>query len=406
MSQTPELKRGLSIGLLTLYGLGTTIGAGIYALTGEVAASAGMGAPLAFLLASLLAGVSALSFAELASLYPKSAGEALYVREGLGVPWLSTLVGLLVALAGSVSAGAVANGFVGYLAELIDLPRALSISLFVAGLGAISGWGIGLSARLAGFITLVEVGGVVAVIAAASGSLADLPQRWVELAPPTELAAWSGVLGATLLAFYAFIGFEDMVNVAEEVRDVRRAMPIAIITTLALTTLFYVALATVAVLSVPPEELGRSDAPMAMLWQRATGTDPAVISAVGVVAMLNGALIQLIMAPRVLYGLARQGSLPAVLGRVHPRTRTPLIATAVATLVTWSLALFFPLAALAAVTSTLTLAIFALVNLSLWRLKAAPPDSAGLVSLPRWVPAVGFGVSLIFVALALLRFST
>ncbi|MCP4007270.1 MAG: amino acid permease [bacterium] len=401
VSEEPKLKRTLSVWLLTLYGLGTTVGAGIYALTGEVAGGAGMAAPLAFLLASLIAGVSALSFAELSSLYPQSAGEALYVRKGFGLRWLATLVGLMVALAGTVSAAAVANGFVGYLAELVEIPRALSITLFVIGLGAISAWGIGVSVRLAGIITVIEVGGVVAIIAAASASLTDLPQRWSEFLPPLELGAWNGILGATILAFYAFIGFEDMVNVAEEVRDVRRSMPIAIISTLVLTSVFYVGLATVAVLAVPPEELAESAAPLAMLWQRTTGLEPTLIGFIGVVAMLNGALIQLVMAPRVLYGLARQGSLPKVLGQVHPSTRTPVLATVVATIVTWILALFLPLAPLAAITSVLTLAIFALVNLALWRLKARPSSVSGVLDIPRWVPAIGFIVSLIFVGIAL-----
>ena len=403
MGEQPELERNLSWTLLVLYGLGTTVGAGIYALTGEVAATAGMASPWAYLLASLLAGVSALSFAELSARFPRSAGEALYVQRGLGLRWLSTMVGLMVALAGVVSSAAVANAFVGYLGEFVALPRELAIAVFVGCIGGISAWGIGTSVRLAAVITLLEVGGVAAIIIAAGDGLAELPARWPELQPPSSLVAWNGILAGTLLAFYAFIGFEDMVNVAEEVRDVRRTLPLAIVTTLVLTTLLYVVLATVAVLTVPPEELGRaSNAPLSLLWERSTGRDPALISGIAAVAMLNGALIQIVMASRVLYGLARQNSLPRALGRVHAYTKTPLLATSIATLTTLALALFLPLAPLAAATSVITLVIFALVNLSLWRLMGAEGDRNVALSLPRWLPALGFLISAGFVALALL----
>jgi amino acid transporter len=397
VSTRPTLQRALSLPLITLYGLGTTIGAGIYALIGAVAGQAGLHAPVSFAIAALLAGFTAFSFAELASRHPRSAGEALYVREGLRRPRLASAVGLLVVLAGGVSAATIANGFAGYCAGLIPAPRTLSITALLLVLGLLAAWGVRQSVLAASVLTVIEIAGLVLVIWAAREGFAELPSRLPELVPPGRLAAWQGVLGASLLAFYAFIGFEDMVNVAEEVRNARRVLPLAIVLTLALTTLLYVLVATVAVLVVPPSELAASGAPLALLYQRSTASSPLLINLVSVVAMVNGAMIQIIMASRVLYGLATQGALPASLGRIHPRTRTPLVATALVTLGVVALALWLPLAPLAELASVLTLVIFTLVNLALCCIKRRHPRPQGVVVFPGWVPAGGFLVSLGFV---------
>ena len=399
MSSAPpvRLRRTLSLPAIFLYGLGTTIGAGIYALTGAVAGLAGMHTWLAFGVAALLAGISAASFAELAARHPRSAGEAVYVREGFGLPRLATAVGLLAALAGCVSSATIANAFVGYLASLLELPRALGIVLFVGALGGLAFWGVRESVWTAAVVTLVEVGGLVLVVVFAADSLAELPARAAELAPPLEAGAWSGILAGAFLAFYAFIGFEDMVNMAEEVRDVRRTLPLAILLTVAATLVIYVLLSLVAVLVVPPAELARSDAPLVSVYERAGGPFPAALAAIGVMAMCNGALIQIIKSSRILYGLADQGALPRVLGRIHPRTRTPHWSTAIGGGVVLVLALGFPLAPLARATSIITLVIFALVNAALFRLQTREPLPEGVRGVPRAVPALGFAISAAFV---------
>ena len=396
----PTLKRSLSLPLIVLYGLGTTIGAGIYALIGEVAADAGLFAPVSFLAASLLAGFSAFSFAELSARFPSSAGEARYIREGLNSGALALVTGLLVILAGSVSAAAVSHGFAGYFQELADIPRPLAVTLLILTLGLIAAWGIGQSVRLAGLLTLVEAGGLILVIWAGSGMLPDSPLRASDLLPPFETGVWSGILAGSFIAFFAFIGFEDMVNVAEEVKDVRRNLPTAIIITLAVTLVLYVALAAVAVLAVPVADLAASDAPLALLYARATGGPGTVISVIAVVATVNGALIQIIMASRVLYGLASQGLLPAPLARIHRRTRTPLLATALVTAFVLGLAIPFKMAALAEATSVVTLVIFTLVNLALWRVKRRDPRPMGVPLYPLWIPVTGFFVSAGFVTAA------
>ena len=209
-----------------------------------------------------------------------------------------------------------------------------------------------------------------------------------------------GILSGAVLAFYAFIGFEDMVNVAEEVKDVRRILPAAIILTLVLTTLLYTVVATVAVLALPTEDLAGSDAPLALVYERSGGS-AALLSGIAVVATVNGALIQIIMASRVLYGLGRDKAIPALFGTVNARTRTPVIATAVVTLVVVALAAIAPIETLAQVTSLIVLTIFTLANLALFRIKRRDPRPQGIWTVPIWVPLCGFVASAAFLVLGL-----
>ena len=405
MAEPPTLKRSLSLPLLTLYGLGTTVGAGIYALAGEVAGSAGMFAPIAFLIAAVLAGLSAFSFAELSSRFPKSAGEALYVREAFGSRALSLMVGLLVVVSGTISTATITGAFVGYVQELVEVPRAAVVIGIVALMALIAVWGITESVATAGVITLIEVGGLVLVIWVAGGGVADLPARWPELVPPFEPAAWSGILAGTFLAFFAFIGFEDMVNVAEEVKQAPRTLPVAIILTLGLTTVIYIVLMVVAVLALPAEQLAASEAPMVLLYRHGTGGSAVVIGLIGIVAMVNGALIQIIMATRVLYGMAAQGLLPGGLAAVHPGRRTPARATLLVAAAVLVLALVWRVAPLAEATSVVTLTVFTLVNLALCLIKWRRPAAAGVVTVPLILPATGFLVSAGFLVMEAARFA-
>ncbi len=387
--ENPQLRRSLSLLQVVLYGLGTTVGAGIYLLMGEVARESGAAAPTAFLMSSLLAAFTALSFGELVSRFPLSAGEAVYVREGFGRRDLATVVGLLVAAAGCVSAAAMAKGFAGYLAVFVELPETICVVAFAATLVAVAIWGVVESVSVAGLFTLLEIGGLLLIVAVAGGSLGQLAERWTELLPVSDPGAWRGVATASLLTFYAYLGFEDMVNVAEEVKDVRRTLPIGIGITLAITTILYVTIATICVLTVPQGELAGSAAPLALVYERATGSAPTGIALVGVLAVVNGALIQIIMASRVLYGLAARGQLPTWLARVHARTNTPHYATLAVGVFVVVLALGFPLARLAEGTSVVTLVVFASVNLALWRIKGRTQEAKPVFAVPRWVPAVG-----------------
>lgn len=402
-SSPNKLRRSLSLPMLALYGLGTTIGAGIYALIGEVASVAGMHAPLSFLVAAVMAGLTAFSFAELGSRFPRSAGEAHYLHIAFGARALSVIVGLMVVFAGVVSSAAIVNAFVGYLHEFIEVPRSLAIIGIVLLLGIIAAWGIAESVAAAGIVTLIEIGGLLMIIWAGGESLQHLPAALPDILPSGDLTAWSGILAGAVLAFFAFIGFEDMVNVAEETRNPARVLPMAIIVTLIATTAIYLVISIISVLAVPLEELASHDAPLALIYERSTGQSAHVLSTIGIIAVLNGALVQVIMASRVLYGLGAQKLLPDFLASVNARTQTPVVATGLVVGIILVLALGFGLAGLAETTSLITLSIFALVNGALIRirLRDGRPDEG--VSYPLVVPILGLVVSFGFLVIGLVN---
>jgi len=398
----PQLRRVLSLPLITFYGLGTILGAGIYVLVGKIAGVAGFYAPLAFLIAAAVAALSGFSYAELTSRYPRAGGESIYIQEGLGVRALSTLVGLMVALAGLVSAATITHGFVGYLDVFVALPATPVIIVVVFALGALAIWGILESAWAAAIATMVEIAGLLLIIAVASPSLASLPARWPELLPSTDAAAWSGIMLGAFLAFYAFIGFEDMANVAEEVQDAERNLPRAILISLVIATSLYLLVALVAVLSLPPAQLAASAAPLALIFEHSTGYSPILIAAISLFAVVNGALIQIIMASRMLYGMSAAGWLPGVFAQVSARTGTPVVATVAAASGVLLFALALPLATLAKATSTIVLVVFALVNLALIRIKRRDPAPAGARVYAGWIPWGGLLLSLALLAFHLL----
>lgn len=399
MNKEVTLKRSLSLPLITFYGLGTIIGAGIYVLIGAVANQAGMYAPFSFLFAALIAGFTAFSYAELSSRLPRSAGEAVYLQEAFGRRWLSATAGWCVVAIGVVSSATIINGFMGYLAVFIQLPGWLVICVVVISLGLIAAWGITQSVLTASFITLLEIAGLLMVLLIAGDSLAQLPDRWQELIPPADGVVWAGISSGAFLAFYAFIGFEDMVNVAEEVKNARQALPKAILLALLISVLLYFAVALVAVLALPVETLAASDAPLAAIIGAYGSGKSQLISAISLLAVLNGALIQIIMVSRVLYGMGHSGMAWKILATLHPRTRTPLLATALVTLLILIMALWLPLETLAQVTSFITLIIFTAINVALVKLKIKEPMPTGITRFPLWVPLGGGLLSVLFLLL-------
>ena len=397
--QQPTLKRSLSLPLITLYGLGNILGAGIYVLVGKVVLHAGIFAPLSFLVASLLACLTAFTYAELSARYPLSAGEAVYVQQGLGIQALSAVVGLLIIFAGIVSAAAILRGFTGYLQVFVAAQETVAILVLVLVLGGLAAWGITESVRVAVFITVLEIAGLLLIIVVAAPDMLTGPVIPAGFSPLPGIAAWYGIFAGGFLAFYAFIGFEDMVNVAEEVRQPHKNLPRALLLSLAIAAVLYFLVAFAAVSSVPGYLLAESDAPLAFLYQQVTGQNPVVITLIGMFAVINGALIQIIMASRVCYGMSRQHWLPSLFGKINAATRTPLIATVAVAVAVFLMAVWFPIETLAKATSYFLLLVFTLVNLSLWRLKRSRQHPAGIFHVPIWVPAIGFIASFVFVVL-------
>ena len=395
------LKRGLTLPLIIFYGIGNILGAGIYVLIGKVAGHAGYLTPVAFLCAAFVAGLTAFTFAELSSRYPFSAGEAIYIKHGLGSRFLSMGIGLLIILAGTVSAATIARGVVGYVDIFLQLPNWLVICVLVSILGLLAAWGIMESIRTAALFTLIEIGGLMLIIVIGIPYLQFLPDKIHNFIPPPDITSWKGITLGAFLAFYAFVGFEDMVNVAEEVKDVKKNLPLAILISLFTTSVLYIAVAVVALLILEPDELARSEAPLAAIYTRVSGNAPYVISVISMFAVVNGALIQIIMASRVCYGLSRQQWLPAWLGIVHPRTRTPLYATMVVTAMVIIMAVAFPIESLARTTSYCLMISFALVNLSLLLIKLREPVPEDAFTISIAVPAAGFISCVLFIVFQL-----
>lgn len=390
----PALRRSIGLLPLIIYGVGVTVGAGIYVLVGVSAGLAGPLAPLSFLLAALIAAPSAFTFAELSARLPKSAGEALYVLEAFGNLRLSQIVGLTVVFVGVVSSATVTNGAAGYIGEILSLPHWLTKLLFIGTLGAIAMWGVVQSVAVTVILTIIELGGLFLILAFGFWSIGNpdilhWPAWSIPLNAIGTSAIITGVLTGTLVAFFAFIGFEDLVNMAEEVREPEKIMPRAITWTLILTTLLYLIVVTVAINVVPPAELAASDAPLALVFERASGHNAAAFAGIAVLATVNTVLVQIVMASRVLYGMVGAGAMPTIFGRINPHTQTPVIATGVVIAIVLLLAIVFPLAGLARTTTFVALSIFTIVNLALWRIKRQDRSTPSHFTVPVWVPATG-----------------
>jgi len=401
------LRRSLSLSLVTFYGLGNILGAGIYVLVGKVAGEAGYFAPVSFFIASIIAAISAFTYAELSARYPVSAGEAVYVYEGFGLQKLSLIVGLMITFAGIVSSATIAHGFAGYMQVFIDLPRWLIITLMLMVLGALSAWGISQSVRVAAVLTVAEIGGLLMIIFVGADQLPNLElvyesgHQLAQHSVPQGFALL-GVFSGAFLAFYAYIGFEDMVNVAEEVKDPQRTMPRAILLCVIISTLLYSVVSLVSISVLTPAELSQSDAPLAAIYTKATGKAPIIISIIGSFAVINGALIQLIMSSRLLYGMANRGWLPGFLAVIYPVTRIPLNSTILTVALMILFALTLPMVTLAELTSYFVLMVFALVNLALIRIKQshARPESVRVYSV--WLPRLGFVTTMSFLLIKLI----
>ena len=391
------LKRRIGLGLLTAYGVGVMVGAGIYVLVGAVAADAGIWAPLSFVLAGLIAAPTALSYAEFSSRLPEAAGEAVYVGKGLSSDAMALVVGLAVVTAGTISAGAVLRGGAGYLTAATGFDGTYAILAMGVLLTAVAIAGVLESLALAAVFTAVELIGLVLVVWA--GGSAEVSPDWSAMAFTPDAVTLTGIGVGGVLAFFAFIGFEDIVNMAEEVRDPVRILPKAILISLALTSVIYALVCWAAVRAVPLADLSQSQSPLALVWQVTRGGDAAFLSAIAVFAALNGILAQIVMASRVLFGLGRRNAALGLFHQASARFGTPVLATTLIGVLVILAALFVPLARLAELTSTVLLSVFVLVNLALIWMKRMQPGATFRV--PMMVPVLGLVLSLLALSVAI-----
>jgi amino acid transporter len=389
--QGPELRRVLTLWPLIFYGLEVIVGAGIYVAIGAVMERAGAAAPVSFLIAGAAAAATGLCYAELAGRFPEAAGAVAYVRQGFGSDRLALLVGVVLTLSVAVAAASIARGAVHYISAVLPLPAAILIAFQVVLFSGIAAFGVRTSVGLAAGLGLAEIAGLIAATAA---GLSAAPEFHLDGMVPASVAAWHGAIAGAFIAFFAFIGFETIANLAEEAKEPHRTVPRGIVGAVTAAVVIYVAVTAAAVLADSP-----AGNPLLSLF---TGWRLAVFAAVAGVAVSNGVLVEIVTVARLLYGMARRGQLPAVLARVHPRTQTPMPATLAAGGIILAMALFVPFEHLLVVANAATLAIFAIVDLALWRLKLVDRRPVPSMTVPRWLPPSAAAISLGLIGVELL----
>ncbi|MCI0752511.1 APC family permease [Teichococcus vastitatis] len=397
----PRLQRRIGLGLLMMYGLGSMLGAGIYGLVGEAARLMGSAIWLAFLVSMVAALLTGLSYATIASRYPRAGGACYVTQRAYRSPLLGYLVGLAVACSGLTSIATQANVVARNLQAAFGwqgVPVALLAAGFLLLLAGILLRGIRESLWLNAVCTVVEAFGLVLVIAVGipywgSASLLewpDGPAGGTEAAGTTLL-----VFQGAVLTFFSFIGFEDTLNLSEEVKNPERTMPAGLILAMVTATVIYMAICVTAVSVVPWRDLAAAPAPLAEVVRRAAPWFPPLgFIGITIFAVANTALVNYVMASRLLYGMARQGLLPEAFGRVHPSRHTPHVAIGALFVIVLALAMLGNIAALASATVLLLLFVFTLVNGALIVLKRRPGEPRGAFEVPVVVPALGMLVCL------------
>jgi amino acid transporter len=384
------LRRIVSKPLLVFFILGDILGGGIYALVGEVGGEVGGAIWLAFLVALLLASLTAASYAELVSKYPRAGGASLYTKKAFDSQLASFLVAFTVMASGVASASTLARGFGGdYLNEFISIEVVLAALAFILIVAVVNYIGIDFSVRINLVMTLVEVGGLILVVIVGLGALGDgigEPSRAFEFKDGS--GPLLAVLAGAAVAFYALIGFEDSVNIAEETREPRKVYPFALFLGLFVAGLIYLAVTMVASMAVPTETLVESEGALLEVVQVGPlAISTKVFSAIGLLALANGALINMIMASRLLYGMANEDVLPRPFARLSSR-KTPWVAIIFTTLLSAALIVSGDLGALADTTVLLLLFVFIVVNVTVLVLRRDPIEEEHF-EVPKFIPVLG-----------------
>ncbi|PPB48347.1 amino acid permease [Arthrobacter pityocampae] len=394
------LKRAIGTPLLFAFIVGDTLGAGIYTLVGSMATDVGGVIWLPLLIALVVALLTAGTYAELITKYPHAGGAARYADKAFGIPYLSFLVGFLMMASGITTAAALANAFAGdYLAALIDVPLAPAAIVFIVLLTIINLLGVRESLTANLVASVIEVTGLVLVIAIAAivfGSGDGEPARLLEFAP--DVPPLQGAFAASVIAFFSFLGFEAAANMAEEVRNPSKAYPRALFGAISTAAVVYVLIAIGAVIVLPPAELAQSTGPLLdVVNASGLGIPPWLFGLIALVAIANGALLFMVMASRVGYGLAEAGLLPRAFARVLPTRRSPWVSIVMVAGLTIVLTVVGDLATLAETTVLLLLLVFLSANVSVLVLKKDKVDHAHFTA-PRIVPVLAILASVVLLA--------
>ncbi|MBS3693876.1 APC family permease [Rhodococcus qingshengii] len=361
------LARAITGPLLFMFILGDVLGAGIYALVGVIAGEVGGAVWVPLLVALAMALLTATSYAELVTKYPRAGGAAVFAQRAFRKPLVSFLVGFSMLAAGVTSAAGLALAFSGdYLKAFIDVPTVPAALVFLLLVGLLNARGIKESMRANVVMTAVEVTGLVLVVVLACVVLGHgdgTLSRVVEFDETRSPAL--AVLAAALLAYYSFVGFETSANVAEEVKDVSKVYPRALFGALVTSGAAYVLVGLAVSVVLPADELAASSGPLLAVVSAAdVGFPPRLFSLIALVAVANGALLTMIMASRLTYGMASEGLLPRPFAKVLPGRRTPWLAIVATTAVAMALCLTGSLSALAETVVLLLLVVFISTNIA------------------------------------------
>ncbi len=386
------LARTIGLFALVVYGVGDMVGAGIYGTIGVAAGKMGNTVWLAFTVSMIAALLTGLSYASLASRYPRAAGAAYVTQRAYGWRFLSYVVGLTVTCSGLTSMAAGSRVFAATLQPLVGSPPVWILFLaFLAVLTAVNLRGIKECVWVNMVCTAIEVGGLLFVIAVSVPFVGSV--NYLETPPASGGLALPLVMSGAVLTFYAFVGFEDLLNLAEEVKDPERTMPWGIILAVLCATIIYVAVSIVAISVVPYARLAdpANGAPLAQITKVAAPWMPhQIYTGITLFAVANTALMNFIMGSRLVYGMARQGLLPKALGAVHPKRHTPHRAIIVLAVIVAVLAFSGDISELASATSLLLLLVFGLMNAALVVLKLRKGEARGRFEVPLAIPILGF----------------
>lgn len=384
-----ELQRSLGLFALIAYGVGDILGAGIYALVGKVAGLAGNACWLSFLLSFIVALLTGFSYAELSSRFPRSGGESFYSLKAFKSPLLSYLVGFLVLMSSAVSMATVSHAFLGYVQTIWPgIPAFLVVVLFFLVLTAVNFWGMKESSFLNIICTAVELTGLFIVILCGLNFIGRVD--FFAVTPPEGKGAFTALFQGGALAFYAFIGFEDMVKAAEESHQPESFIPLAILISLGVVAVFYTLTALAAVAVVDAPQLAASRAPLMLVVEKGFPAIPrSLFTSIALFAVANTALVNFVMGSRLLYGMATEGLAPSFLATVHPNRHTPHVAIGLLLLIALALSATGTLVVLAQSNSLILLSVYLLMNASLVCVKFRFKGETASFKVPIFIPVLG-----------------
>ena len=365
-----SLSRHIGLFHLTMYGVGLILGAGIYVLIGEAAGFAGNALWISFILGAVVAAFAGLSYSELTALFPRAAAEYVFVKEGFRSDFIGFMVGWLTILTSIIVAATVALGFGGYMEELTNIPILISALAILGILSFVNFIGIKESAWANTIFAIITISGLGIIIVIGFSFPIETEIDYFE-----NPLGYSGIILAFVLVFFAFIGFEDMANVAEEVKRPQKTIPRGIMLSVLITTIIYILVSLASIRIVGWEQLAESSAPLAFVAEQRLGNQGHfVLSIIALFATASTILITLVAGARIFYGMARDGSLPSKLALIHHKTKTPWIAVILIFVTTIGFSFIGDIVIIANIVVFAVVVTFAMINLSVILLRYTRPD--------------------------------